>query len=153
MANCFGSFAGLSVPQSTVSCARATPQGVACVRPCTVTISRAQCWLQRGCQEVLLTDANLCLPLLTVARAGRTVRTSRFCSPTHCSSQPQTQKLGGFCAHVDLHEWWCGGEKKHLVAFFQLPQILAKPSESTACEGPWGLARCRDVWSTGSSHP
>lgn len=49
----------------------------------------AAVWLPRGATEG-------CSPLLTAARVSRTAQPSGFCNPTHCSSQPQTQKPGGF---------------------------------------------------------
>lgn len=142
MADCFGSFAGLAVPQcTTASSARATPQGMACVRPGTVTVCRAPCWLQRACQEVLRKDANLCSPWH--ALAGRRNR-PHFAIPPIAALGPRRRSLEAFCARVDLHEWGCGGEKRksHSVACFQLPRILVKPSESAACQGAQGLARC-----------
>lgn len=110
---------------------------MACVRPGTVTLSRAQCWLRCGCQEVPLKDANMCL---IAARASRTVQPSRFCNPTRGSSQPQTQKLGGFCTHVDLHEWGCGGGEKTLGGFLSTPWDISKAIRERCLPGTPGAS-------------
>lgn len=123
MADCFGSFAGLAVPQcTTASSARATPQGMACVRPGTVTVSRAQGWLRCGCQDVLRKDANLCSPWH--ALAGRRNRPD-FAIPPIAAFGPRRRSLEAFCARVDLHERGCGGEKKKKT----LGGLLSTPSD------------------------
>lgn len=77
---------------------------------------------------------------LIAARASRTVQPSRFCNPTRGSSQPQTQKLGGFCTHVDLHEWGCGGGEKTLGGFLSTPWDISKAIRERCLPGTPGAS-------------